>query len=237
MAQSKTTPRLTRWRARREHEMEFVEQGIVSFRTTTENITPASHGHSIRLKRPDINHPSYQDPYNLYLIYITLVNNKLDVRQMYAENIGNVDQAEVDLYDKAKGTITGTNPTARNFHDLLWRHPCYVTIVLDIDGWDFYWGSVIGDDPLIFQPFKSDGSGPYDPNYSFYNANKNTIRGRPRVRCTNYLKGQDNGPVFDDPSDIAVYSIDVNLLTPFIDPNDKPIKIIIDPDGQNQGPP
>ena len=217
--------------------MEFVEQGAVSFRATTEAIPPASHGHSVRARRPDVSHPNYQPPRNLYLIYITLINNKLDVRQMYAENINSIDQAEIDLYDRANGTITGTNPVARNFHDLLWRSPCYVTLVLDIDAWDFYWGSSIGDDPLIFQQFKPDGSGPYDPNFAFYNAQQRSIRGRPGVRCTNYLKGQDNGAVFDDPSDVAVYSIDINLLTPFIDPSDRPIKIIIDPDGQNQGPP
>lgn len=214
----------------------YLEPGNCSFvETLAATFDSGTYGDSVREIRPDAEHPTgYETPQNLFLIYIALANGTLDVRHMFDYRIGDIDVAEKDLFNLAQSSTPTPAYVGKNFQDLTWRFPCYFTIVLDINGWDFHWGPAAGDDPITFRQFKG-AAGPFDPNHAFYNAERRIVAGRAAVRCINFLKADAAG------TDMGAlppkkYSFDINVLTPFVS-GGTPLKVIIDPDGQNQGPP
>lgn len=224
------------------------EQSVLKFREVADFI-PTNHGDSITIKRPVQGYENYKDPEGLYLIYITQTPNfELDIRHMYDYRIASIEQAEIDLLRLARGPLPTPTYVGKNFIDLKWLHSCYVTLVLDLPRWEFQWAVNAGEpDAITFHPTK-DGIGTYDPNYSFYNAKKvripfydsdgNWQGDRAAVRCTNYIKKNQQGDdlKYSDNPNVRNYTMDINVLQPLAGGGGYKL-LKIDPDGQNQGPP
>lgn len=207
------------------------------------------YGDSVRLRKSG---QLYPKPVWMYLIYVGMKNNGL-----FAKHVaGRVGAATLDADQDAliAQARAGQNLVGRDFDKIEFDRPCYFSIVVNIKDWEFYYPfpdlAEINDpdthDPIIFtsskriivngQPF----SRSVTRNRSFYDLEPITpvIDGVPRqgIRCINYLKRNELG---DDiqPQEKLDYSFNLLLHVPFSD--DAPARkvlVIIDPDGQNQGP-
>jgi hypothetical protein len=204
---------------------------------------PTGHGDSIR--DPKMGQPGYDPPDYLYLVYLSFdgVSN-LIVRQLVKEIRSSIKDSEEELFQEARDD---TNIEARNFEDLVWDYPCYITFVIDSEDWAFYWRNNPNHDPIVFLKEKALRNNtppppPYDENYSFYDAVHTYVEDRDgkrhdAIRFVNYLRDQ-NGPL-QTPQDVRYYCFEIYLEAPFARPM-RPVNritILIDPDGQNQGPP
>jgi hypothetical protein len=215
------------------------------FALTRSEYSTNPHGWSVQQKRPTASN-KYPDPKYLFFIYIRLVDNKLEVSHEYDKITGSVSSTEIGLLKRARDT---TNSYSKNFADLKWKRPCYVTIVVDIPGWRLQWGPR-GLDPFAFRSSKDVLKGGeikpqyYDPNYSFLEAEKiyhlpgekeNTlIPGNATVRCINFCKEDELGQDMTG-TQVRSYCFEIYVLVPFSQA-DSYVTVLIDPDGQNQGP-
>lgn len=198
----------------------------------------ASHGYSIR--RPtQADDPRYPRPDSLYLIYVAFDEQiSLNVRHYHTPLAGgNVTAGEAALVSQARA---GAAPIGRNFRDLVWREPCYLTLAIDAPGWQFSWGTGDSGDPMIFLGEKDLNEAGilqrrfYDPNYSFLDAIPTAPEGADGVRCINHFKQDAEGNSIG-PGQVRRYCFEIYLEVPFASEPER-ISIIIDPDGQNQGP-
>lgn len=208
------------------------------------------HGKSVR-RRPTGG--NYVPPSHLYLVYISMDEDEIIVRHLEKDiNPADVEREENELIKEA----VLRNNNVSNFELIRFKKPSFFTIVLDEDNWDFYYPAPTVEDfnfpeyhdPVIFLDEKAiileQGSNyaripkPFAENHAFYNLLPLTkrIRGefRQAIRCTNYFT-KENGDLIDTTVD---YSFNIEILIPFskTDPSSK-LRIVIDPDGQNQGPP
>lgn len=205
---------------------------------TTAFLSPL-YGHSVKDYRPPS--PTYPPPSELWLIYIS--DNDADqfvVRHMYMPAYVDLNQAENFLCNLARTGQPNQYWVGNDFINLTWRRPCFVTIVLDLDGYEIYWGNQPGHDPIKFAAAREIDNGrplppePYAPNYSFYNAQPLLILGRSAVRCTNFMKVDEQGNGLPTDRDFRYYCLRINTLISTT--SGSRLGHIIDPDGQNQGP-
>lgn len=215
-----------------------------NMRSFTQRVTdfskPTRHGDPIRLPKKDV----YAAPTYLYFIYISFdPDSNLIVRQLREDGISSTAKlltAEKRLF---KNAVENKNVESTDFKGMVWDIPTYITIVVDKDDWKFTWKDKPEHDPVIFLPYKElDGTQTYDENYSFYDAEPARVEGphgkkRHAVRCRNYVRNK-NGPLAT-PNDKCRYCFEIYLEAPFSTPLSpvEYITILIDPDGQNQGPP
>jgi hypothetical protein len=227
----------------------FPEDSTATFRRIDEQahaLLP-TYGHSVTMYKP----PSaiYPTPTQLSLIYIAQVidetlpdndNIRFTARHMLLEQFTNLDQAEQLLFDTARLGQPGPMHKGDDFIDLKWEKPCFVTFVLDISGYEFYWNHEPGHDPIKFVREREIDNGrppppaPYAPNFSFYNALPRSVRNRSAVRCTNYLKADENGTDLKGSDKNRYYCLNLNMLVTYA--SGAKHGHITDPDGQNQGP-
>jgi hypothetical protein len=197
-----------------------------------------SHGYSIR-RSTQADDPRYPRPDSVYLIYIGFdEHRRMDVRHYHTDfEDGEVTAAESALVAQARA---GSAPLGRNFRDLVWREACYLTVVIDAPGWQFSWGRGDVGDPIIFLGQKDFSEAAisqrrfYDPNYSFLDAVAVDAAGANGVRCINHFK-QDAEGIAIGPGQARRYCFEIYIEVPFASEPER-ISVVIDPDGQNQGP-
>jgi hypothetical protein len=217
--------------------------GSNNFVQAVSDFTRGNHGDSLRIEKAG--KPGYETPPNaLYLVYLGFdADGNLIVRQLLNRQIqGSLTAAEEELL---KYAIANQNIESTNFERMAWNFPCYITFVVDKDDWKFYQRTREHHDPLKFLEIKDLESGPsqpYDQNKSFYDGKIITVKrpdGKKRnaVRCVNYLRNE-NGDLLQ-PGETRDYCFEIYLEAPFAVPQTpvRHITILIDPDGQNQGPP
>lgn len=201
------------------------------------------HGARVKDRKPAVGDDprDWGNPTHVYLIYITQnTNNKWIARHMYATTGSNHLATATTLFEAAKRNEMNNPPrVGNNFVDLIWNEPCYLYLVLDLDGAHF-----IDDDAPEFDPIQFYDEKPilnigpaiyrtYDANRSFYNGEFDTISGRSVFRCINYFK-DDSGNEITFPQ-VRFYGFKIMFNAPYVDGTVRPHDI--DPDGQNQGPP
>jgi hypothetical protein len=216
---------------------------------TLEQVVPfVSYGARIYDKKPEIGHDNPADwpnPQLVYLIYISQsTTNKWIARHMYGPAGSDPDITATTLFDAAKrDEMTKPPRDGSSFVDLVWRAPCYLYFVLDLDLDPDHAGFIEDDapelDPIQFydrKPILTPGPAvyhPYDANRSFYNGVVIKIAGKSAFRCINYLK-DENGRQLQFPQ-VRYYGFKILFHAPYDDGTVRPHDI--DPDGQNQGPP
>src|SRR5438046_729271 len=101
------------------------------------------------------NKTTYSRPTSLFLVYIMQDGaGHLDVRHMYDYECVDIKKAELRLCQLAKSSTQTPAYVGRNFKNLLWRFPCYLTLVLDVPGMWFNGESDPNEDPLVFNEEK-----------------------------------------------------------------------------------
>jgi hypothetical protein len=201
----------------------------------------AGFGDPIRNHKVDpTTHPA---PKALFLIYITMNGQKLIVRHMEEYDIegdkDDIKEAEIRLLQDAKANL---NVVGRNFERMTWDEPCYITMVLDIPGWKFYWRDNPNQDPIVFLQYKDlrgIGAPAYTKNTTFFDAELDDITpsssyAHKALRFINHFRDENDKPLHG--KDLR-YCFEIYLEAPFfIAGQSSYITILIDPDGQNQGP-
>lgn len=205
----------------------------------------AKHGASIREKRT-IGDLQYKQPKDLHLIYIGVDDDaQLVVRHMrkFGVDYTNIDGEEEKLVKAAQGEDEPRDyQYAKDFAIIEFQRSSYFTLVVDAPGWDFYYPypdeeEPIKDelhDPLVFIERKRKNGPIKHENWSFFNAKPVTPAGCNGVRCMNFFTDK-NGRLLRI---VEEYSFEIYLRVPFSQRSiyGHHITIIIDPDGQNQGP-
>lgn len=201
---------------------------------------------SVRAKKtPEADGQAYQNPTNIYMLYVGQKGSGLDVRRLYDFGIdpSKIDEVEAKLFKDALGPTPAPTYIGRGFDGMHWRFPCYFTIVIDLESYKVNWGTVSApEDPILFRDFKKDESGPFAANHSFYNAIPRTFsytdgsvtKTRDGIRCINYLTNR-KGNVLDTMRKKNHFAFDICLIETVL--GESPIEWLLDPDGQNQGPP
>jgi hypothetical protein len=172
----------------------------------------------------------------VYMIYLYFnPDGKLVVGQLeQAFGPGGLDGAERSLLQRARND----DFDEINFRSIRWQRPYYLTFVIDNEAWKFHWGRDGDNDPLRFMFRKPDSSDTYETNnYTFFDSVKRPNLGRgDAFRVVNYHLNQQGNPLAT--GQVVKYSFEIALETPFrraFNPQTH-IVLIIDPDGQNQGP-
>ncbi len=185
----------------------------------------------------------FRKPEHVFLIYITLKDFSLVVRQVEAplEN-KSLKVVEQNLFEVAK---KGAGGIQTNFQNMIWGQPCYITVVLgmpkeDKPVWDFYWVEEdLDHSPIRFHRRKDihgHGSKIFAQNYSFYDAEKfeftdGSDKKYNGFRCINYINTEFGHLGAERELD---YCFEIFLKVPLFHGNY--ITMLVDPDGQNQGP-
>jgi hypothetical protein len=184
-------------------------------------------------------------PNRLYLVYLCFdAQGKLIVRQLKAEFQAQSDlgQTEVDLFNSA----ASGNAANQNFEDMKWWRSTYLTFVIHNPGWSFYWRD---DDrrhnPIRFLRRKDAIEHPtdlYQDNHCFFDALKpfelddGNGELHSAFRCINYVVDENGFPL--QKKQVHRYCFQIYLEAPFLlNGREEKITMLIDPDGQNQGPP
>ncbi|HEY5722356.1 MAG TPA: hypothetical protein VIT45_08540 [Allosphingosinicella sp.] len=222
---------------------------------STEQMADAATPHGDSVRRVRLGTPGYSAPTSLYLVYVKFDGSDLIVRHMSTDTLinGSVSETEQDLFDKAQAGNGAPEQVGRDFATMAFKDETYFTIVLDNDLWDFYFPNPTNPmpvpneyhDPIMFIESKvtmveQGGGAPvriprnYEPNTSFYDATSVSVRGRAAVRCINYFRDSDGSPLrrYQD------LGFEILVRVPFAlsAAHGTKLILIIDPDGQNQGP-
>jgi hypothetical protein len=215
------------------------------------------HGDSVRVRK--LGSPGFENPPTAaYLVYIRLeAGANLTVRHMFRDSLidGSIQTTEEALLKSAKTAAGSPEQVGKDFETMLFEQPCYFTIVLDNDNWDFYFPDpesvpepgAEAQDPIVFIASKTtlieQPNGPakretktYDPNTSFYDAKEIVVSGRSAVRCINFHRNLEGEPLKRYESQNLGFEILLRVPFSVSPTEDHKIVIIIDPDGQNQGP-
>jgi hypothetical protein len=214
------------------------------------------HGDSVRLHK--LYTPGFEVPPSAaYLVYIKLeTGGNLTVRHMFRKSLidGSVKATEKMLFAGAR--MGGSrDQVGKEFETMEFSMPCYFTVVLDNDNWDFYFPDpgvepAPGDeaqDPIVFIERKTTlverlnqpalrQVATYDPNRSFYDAEEVLVDGRSAVRCINFLRDAEGNPLGKGETQDLGFEILVRIPFSLSPSQDRKIVVVIDPDGQNQGP-
>jgi hypothetical protein len=206
---------------------------------------PAPHGASVRETR--LGTPGFETaPDEVFLIYLRVdrdsglhvshYRDKLDGRSIADAEAALMAEARPryrnpdDRYGEGKPHRVGSN-----FEGLDFSTPCYFTIILDEARWRFYDDPAAPmNDPIVFLAEKHGQI--FDPNDSFFDATIITPKGRPGLRCINFVRADAAGtPIPEGQS--RRFCFEIHLSAPFSLPgSQRHITIIIDPTGENQGP-
>jgi hypothetical protein len=221
------------------------------------------YGHSIR--QIQTIGSTYQQPRDIHLIYIGMNGTEIIARHMRRFNIDarDIDRIEEELVREAeKATPPRVGQYAQDFQRLEFQRATYLTMVIGVPDWEFYYpfsdeeDPVPGElhDPLVFIEKKQQTQAPAAQNYAFYNCVKVTPGGYNGFRCINFFTADATGSPIRTVLD---YRFEIYIRIPFspvytpLAPIDLPLMvrdvsgrltsgrtltIIIDPDGQNQGP-
>lgn len=237
--------------------MEFIDRSAqAAFRGA---LPYGSHGDSVRLKKIEPTSSVFKEPDHLYLIYIGMSDTlpgELVVRHIEMD----IDPANVaDKEDALATSCKNGVYSKKNFEPIIFKKASYFTIVLDEDGWDFYYPDHENPepdffdihDPIMFIREKSlliyengkwkKDTDLYTLNRTFYESELVDVRVagvvRKAVRCINFfVKNAAGEPV--GKGDIQPFGFNILLQVPYAEsanPLHKSL-LIIDPDGQNQGP-
>jgi hypothetical protein len=225
------------------------------FLTVLDSSVQVPYGDSVRVRK--LGAPGYKAPDALYLVYVNFdANNQLVVRHMHATALGGrgVAAVERNLVAQAAAGDGGPQQVGRDFETMRFKGPTYFTIVIDNDNWDFLFPAPQlqdppgeeSHDPILFIERKvtlEEGPGGdltrevqyYAPNTSFYNAEPVLVDGRNAVRCINFFTDARGRQIEGSGQNIG---FEIYLRAPFkiAGAEDRKIVVIIDPDGQNQGP-
>lgn len=184
----------------------------------------------------------YPDPLSLFMIYLARdANHSLIVRHLHSPVFSDRLAEETTLLSIARRGKPHPLMVGKNFAGLNWRFPTYITIVVDVAGYDFASVATVGYDPIVFRDEKKRNVNgtiqtlQYDPNWSFYNGDIGTLDNFAAFRMTNYHKADAAGNDLPTPKDQKIYCMDIYLLEPFGGGGGS-VTSILDPDGQNQGP-
>ncbi len=221
------------------------------------NVEP--YGDSVRLEKLKLGGTVYQKPPHLYLVYIALDQGNPSSGLIVRQYEKDIDPARIDIEEDillaAAKVNSATDKVGEDFSTILFRQASYFTIVVDQAEWGFYYPYPTNPelqfegthDPIVFTEKKTfiDESGtlistPVVRNRSFYDlqAIEKTIDGHVRkgIRCINFFtKSADGDPIVA--GDELDYTFNLFLRAPFSATAQKKVTVIIDPDGQNQGPP
>ncbi|MES1974627.1 MAG: hypothetical protein V4472_19390 [Pseudomonadota bacterium] len=204
-------------------------------------VPPSPYGDSIRAPNPK----AYPPPTALLLIYYTTkeASGPLVIR-MLDTSVGDLDTAEMALFEQAKSGKQGPAWLGEDFAELSWTYPIHISIILDADDHEFFWFDPPGYDPIIFRETKDkpvNGTMQtfrYQPNKSFYDAARTTLvdptSGKTRhvLRFVNYHRNGKGDEL--KPLEVANFCMDIQLL---VGSHGGQIDLCtIDPDAQNQGP-
>lgn len=205
-----------------------------------------SHGASVKDPFP-VSWPGTGPITSLYFVYIAVdATQNLVVRQFY-DTLGTrtIDEAEIDTFRQAAGGTGSATPKGFNFENLIFKEPCYFTMALDHPTWQFYDYNFPDHDPFIFITRKEKIIGgreltvSYDPNYSFFDARVKPIPGyaQSSVRCINHFRADLWGRRVAN-YEVQNYGFEIYIRIPFAlrGGGEQYVTILIDPDGQNQGP-
>jgi hypothetical protein len=205
-------------------------------RTSEDFVARAPHGHRVTDPRPASG--EYEDPQYVYLIYMTQeADHGWIARHMYFPKGNDPDVTAANLFAQARAGDK-SNQVGENLIGLKWKEPCIVYLVLDLDDTTFIDQDAPEFDPLFFVDEKPIlGSNPvvyarYDENHAFFEGNVITISGRSAFRCTNYLTDEGGNQIIHPKA--RYYGLEIRYLAPW---NATRRPHVIDPDGQNQGPP
>jgi hypothetical protein len=204
------------------------------------------HGDSIRVKKA-LNVGYYKRPKDIYLVYMGIdVNKQLAVRHFYRAGIDpdKIAEIEEELVKYAKyPNEPRPYQIAKDFTRIDFPRPAYFTAIVDGAQWGFYYPSPeqvepVKDevhDPIVFIERKTLSSPKRAKNFAFYNAEPVTPDNCNGVRCINFFTDQ-SGKLLTAPTD---YCFEIYIRVPFSEARatGRHITVIIDPDGQNQGPP
>jgi hypothetical protein len=167
-------------------------------------------------------------------------DGKLSVNHYDIPLNGTINQTERALITDIDG-MTPPTPDGHNFLDLIWTKPYFITFCIKTPDWGFYHKAQDGHDAVVFLSEKEKITGAakkkqfYDPNYSFFNAmTVNNIPDRRAIRITNYHRQNAEGDPIPS-GQKRNYCFEIYLEAPFFIGGEK-LTVLIDPDGQNQGP-
>jgi len=210
------------------------------FTQTASNFSFAGNfGDPIRTPRPG----GYSPPTSMHLVYLEFdAAGKLVVRQLFAPQLEpTIDLTSVDLYHKAK---SGADVLSTNFENLIWNTPCYITFVIHNVDWKFYWrDGARPHDGIKFLSEKETLVGApktYVQNKSFYAARHFRLKDRNHIEhdaitVENHIR-DGNGAAIPMGKHVD-YCFEIYLEAPFLLPHPSThLTLILDPDGQNQGP-
>lgn len=226
--------------------------------------TRNTHGASVRVKKLNVGHNPFDFPSRLHLLYIALdAAANLVVRHLATTpvTIGTIESEESALFLEAKAHAEDGTASPHllsvDFQPIIFPGPAFFTVVIDEQGWEFYFPAdqkeeqvISGQthDPIVFIDKKTVilNSSPngtsitvqnqdFAENHAFYNATKVNLLARDAVRMINFFT-DENGNVFQT---LADYGFEIYLRAPCAGAvgTEHRTTIIIDPDGQNQGPP
>lgn len=215
---------------------------------------PRPHGQSIKEHRgPDA---PFENPKWVTLMAIQITaDRKFRFRtlKMPVNGINDVETAEKTLLVASRGDtyVSPVELVSDTIDEINFTTPSWFTLVLDSDDWDFcYNGSYANYDQFIFYDFKTEIVGGQtvpkimDENWSFFNAAPVSIADTSgakynAVRCVNYVKrpnaaGEDLGKGEHSPFGFNIF---INVALAKTAMQGARVIIIIDPTGENKGPP
>lgn len=197
---------------------------------------------------------AYETPTSLFMIYMKFDDTgQLIVRQFRYDDFRTpagagltVAQAEDELLGEARQDQPGgAHYDGSNFLEMLWTRPYYLTFVIDNPNWEFYWDPSPRHEAMRLLKRK-DVPGSFkeyeEKNFTFYNADPNIplAADGDAFRVTNHFRDA-SAPIVAQSGKID-YCFELYLRAPFKDPSPgttgQPthVTVLIDPDGQNQGP-
>lgn len=212
------------------------------------------HGSSVRTRKLS-SKPNYKPPKRLFMVYIRMKDGKLEVQ--YLEKYPIVWSKLRDEIDAL--FLIGSNGGGHfNAFDLMiFEMPSVFVVALDQPGWDFYYPDPTNadpkwpesHDPIVFIEkkavlVKNDQDEwertefDFDKNRAFYDSQAFDIgRHGKAVACCNFITRNQDGDMLEYGKK-QDFSFNIYLRVPFSlsGLDEKKITIILDPDGQNQGP-
>lgn len=196
-------------------------------------VTP-SHGARAYTPKPT-NIPA-KDPDEIYMLYLS-VKNGGNFRRQYWTKRGSLtaDAMANDMCTRAKAGDTKYE-VGQDLLDIEWKAPCYLYVVVDITGCKFEYNPTKEEfDPLHFHESKSiagtSATFYFDRNAAFYEGVilADSVVGAPAFRCINHFTDEHEMPLWHPR--LRTYGFEIRYLSAANQLD------IVDPDGQNQGPP
>lgn len=212
------------------------------------------HGSSVRSRKLSTK-PNYKPPKRLFMVYIRMNEGKLEVQYLEKDPIvwSRLRDEIIDLFRIGAGGGGDYNA----FDLMVFKKPSVFVVALDQPGWDFYYPDPTNSDPkwpeshdpIVFiekkavlvknqqdewERVESD----FDKNRTFYDSETFDIGTHGKaVVCCNFITKNQDGDILEYGKK-QDFSFNIYLRVPFSlsGLDEKKITIILDPDGQNQGP-